>query len=67
MTAIKPQITTPWLDNNYVYDGGNGIPTACLGPKQSVYACPGYNRLQGKVSSNPNGISPRWFVEHNVL
>jgi len=32
-------------ENNYAYN--NGVISSYLGPRQSVYACPGYNRARG--------------------
>jgi len=56
MTAIRPQIRLPWPENNYTNHGGynGGDPHSYLGPRQSVYACPAYNRMQGEFLSDPN-------------
>jgi prepilin-type N-terminal cleavage/methylation domain-containing protein/prepilin-type processing-associated H-X9-DG protein len=50
MTAIQPQIGVRWPENNYTNYDGNGVPHTYLGPRQSVYACPGYNRIQAAFS-----------------
>lgn len=35
---------------NYTYTNAGGFPVSYLGPPQSVYACPGYNRVRGFFS-----------------
>lgn len=54
VTAIKPQIGASWPATNYASFDADGLPQTYLGPRQSVYACPSYNRMQGAFSS-PSG------------
>ncbi|HEV2391740.1 MAG TPA: prepilin-type N-terminal cleavage/methylation domain-containing protein [Verrucomicrobiae bacterium] len=55
MTQIKPYVSVSWPANNYTNSGpGDGVWT---GPRQSVYACPGYNRVQGIFLSTPNSYN----------
>lgn len=44
--VIRPLLGSPFPENNYWYDADGTI--SYLGPRQSVYACPSYNRLQGE-------------------
>jgi len=53
MTAIQPQIGVRWPENNYTNYDGNQVPHTYLGPRQSVYACPSYDRIQGAFSGPP--------------
>ncbi len=59
MTAIKPQIGVAWPENNNTNFDGNLLPHTYLGSRQSVYACPSYNRIQGEFTSGPLGF-PIW-------
>jgi prepilin-type N-terminal cleavage/methylation domain-containing protein/prepilin-type processing-associated H-X9-DG protein len=43
---LAPYTRTPWPDNNYGWNV-NGAPPTYLGPRLSIYACPGYNSVQG--------------------
>ncbi len=54
VTAIRPQIGVSWPATNYASFDADGLPQTYLGPRQSVYACPSYNRMQGAFSS-PSG------------
>ena len=38
-------VGAPFPENNIAYN--NGVITSYLGPPQSVFACPGYNRARG--------------------
>jgi prepilin-type N-terminal cleavage/methylation domain-containing protein/prepilin-type processing-associated H-X9-DG protein len=58
MTAIKPQIGVPWPENNYTNFDGDNLPHTYLGPRQSVYVCPSYNRMQGVFLGVPDPDRP---------
>jgi prepilin-type N-terminal cleavage/methylation domain-containing protein/prepilin-type processing-associated H-X9-DG protein len=46
VAGLQPYLKSPWPEQNYVFDAqGNGI---YRGAKNSVWACPGYNRLRGE-------------------
>jgi prepilin-type N-terminal cleavage/methylation domain-containing protein/prepilin-type processing-associated H-X9-DG protein len=44
--ALSPFVGAPWPENNYA-NGDNGAFSSYLGPRQSVFACPSYNRVRG--------------------
>jgi prepilin-type N-terminal cleavage/methylation domain-containing protein/prepilin-type processing-associated H-X9-DG protein len=50
---VQPFMAAPWPPNNL-----DPISRAYLGPRNSVYVCPGYNRVQGVIQSGAvaNGI-----------
>ncbi len=44
-SPLRPFLGAPYPEANYAYK--NGVISSYLGPRQSVYACPGYNRARG--------------------
>lgn len=46
--AIKPLVGAAWPEDNYSNASGGYVRTSYLGPRQSVFACPGYNRVRGE-------------------
>ena len=46
---LPPFVGAPWPKDNYNFTnfGGSLAPTSYLGPPQSVFACPSYNRMRG--------------------
>jgi prepilin-type processing-associated H-X9-DG protein/prepilin-type N-terminal cleavage/methylation domain-containing protein len=60
MAAIQPQIAVVWPQNNYTNYDGNGVPHTYLGPGQSVYACPSYNRIQGQFLGFKDPFTKVW-------
>jgi prepilin-type N-terminal cleavage/methylation domain-containing protein/prepilin-type processing-associated H-X9-DG protein len=55
-SELRPYVGAPWPGNNY--SNLNGVANAYLGPPQSVWACPGYNRVQGQFLSISNLTTP---------
>jgi prepilin-type processing-associated H-X9-DG protein len=53
MTELTPYLHVAWPENNYNWSN-DGQSYRYLGPRQSVYACPGYNRARGEFLSDPN-------------
>jgi prepilin-type N-terminal cleavage/methylation domain-containing protein/prepilin-type processing-associated H-X9-DG protein len=51
-TALQPFLSTPWPTDNFT--NNMGAPS-WLGPRQSVWACPGYNRVHGIFVNYPFG------------
>jgi len=49
---LQPFVGAPWPSNNYT--GQNGGALLYLGPRSSVYACPGYNRVRGQFLRWPD-------------
>jgi prepilin-type N-terminal cleavage/methylation domain-containing protein/prepilin-type processing-associated H-X9-DG protein len=45
--ALTQFVGAPFPERNYVYDGNDGSISSYLGPRQTVWACPGYNRVRG--------------------
>ena len=59
---LPPMVGAPWPADNYgmTNDGWSIYPTpAYAGPRQSVFACPAYNRLRGwfALNSQRSGVS----------
>jgi len=48
---LQPLVGASWPEENYAY--ANGIASSYIGPRRSVYACPGYNRVRGQFESSP--------------
>jgi len=44
-SALRPILRASWPEDNYTNVNGSYI---YLGPRQGVYACPGYNRVRGE-------------------
>jgi len=46
---LPPFVGAPWPKDNYAITntGPDNLPTTYLGPPQSVFACPSYNRMHG--------------------
>jgi len=44
-SPLRPFLGAPYPEANYAYK--NGVISSYLGPRQSVYACPGYNHARG--------------------
>jgi prepilin-type N-terminal cleavage/methylation domain-containing protein/prepilin-type processing-associated H-X9-DG protein len=55
ITAINSQIGVPWPQNNYTNFDDYDLPHTYLGPRQSVFACPTYNRMRGVFLGSPGG------------
>jgi prepilin-type N-terminal cleavage/methylation domain-containing protein/prepilin-type processing-associated H-X9-DG protein len=51
---LAASVGAPWPKDNYTItnssDGWSLLPALYLGPPQSAYACPGYNRVRGLFS-----------------
>lgn len=46
-SELKPFVGVGWPEKNYSYYP-DGKATSYLGPRHSVYACPGYNHIKGE-------------------
>jgi len=55
---LRPFVGQAFPENNYRYDD----TISYLGPRQSVFACPGYNRLQGEFFSEWDTGLKDWFI-----
>jgi prepilin-type N-terminal cleavage/methylation domain-containing protein/prepilin-type processing-associated H-X9-DG protein len=54
---LQPLIKAPWPDDNY--KNVSGPSPLYLGPRQSVWACPGYNRVRGAfIGLTPDQTGP---------
>ncbi len=55
LPELYPFLHAPWPANNYAGRFGRApfAPDAYLGPRQGVYCCPGYNRVQGQFWDEP--------------
>jgi prepilin-type N-terminal cleavage/methylation domain-containing protein/prepilin-type processing-associated H-X9-DG protein len=51
VTGLQPYLKSPWPGANYTGFQGRGI---YQGAKNSVWACPAYNRLGGEFSETPS-------------
>jgi prepilin-type N-terminal cleavage/methylation domain-containing protein/prepilin-type processing-associated H-X9-DG protein len=49
-SELKPFVGAPPPQANYAFD--SGFPTTYLGPRQSIWACPGYNRIRGMFTGH---------------
>ena len=51
---LRPLVSGSWPDNNYTGQNGGGAGGApsYLGPRSSVHACAGYNRVRGQFASS---------------
>ena len=57
-TKLQPFVGASCPENNYTnLSGGTAPPLSYTGPRESVYACPGYNRVRGQFLSS-GGPSP---------
>jgi len=45
-TGLTPFVGAPYPTDNYAFNN-SGVLSSYLGPPRSVFACPGYNRVQG--------------------
>ncbi len=57
ITELQPYTRAPWPAPNYLSDGNGGFLPTYFGPRTSIYACPGYNRVRGAFTqqSAPRG------------
>jgi prepilin-type N-terminal cleavage/methylation domain-containing protein/prepilin-type processing-associated H-X9-DG protein len=53
---LRPFVGAAWPANNY--SNLNGFGNTYLGPPQSVWACPGYNRVRGQFLCVSNSTTP---------
>lgn len=53
VTELQPFLGASWPDENYgLITNSGGTSFSYLGPRTSVYACPGYNRVRGAFASS---------------
>jgi prepilin-type N-terminal cleavage/methylation domain-containing protein/prepilin-type processing-associated H-X9-DG protein len=60
VTTLQPFLAAPWPEDNYI-PHNDGI-WSYLGPRKSIWACPGYNRLRGAFRGYPHGPIGRGSV-----
>ncbi len=53
VTVLQPFLAAPWPRDNCTNTGPGRF--LYLGPRQSVWACPGYNRVRGVFDRYPSG------------
>jgi len=61
---LRSFVGAPFPDNNYEYPSSG--PPRYLGPRQSVWVCPGYNRVQGSIASSRVGVGNNGSYGYNV-
>jgi prepilin-type N-terminal cleavage/methylation domain-containing protein/prepilin-type processing-associated H-X9-DG protein len=52
VAQLQPYARASWPESNYAYGGPAPV---WMGPRISVYACPGYNRIRGAFLSGGSG------------
>ena len=65
VAGLQPYLKSPWPGRNYNWDGqGKWI---YQGAKNSVWACPGYNRLRGEFLDVPSTATSYGYNDNGTL